>query len=85
MAQPAGESRKTLLLIEPFLERPTSDPPIRWEKWRLQLKFSILARETITLDTLLQPNQRLSHYQLNRSMGRLLKMQRKTQKEMTKE
>ena len=55
MAQPARESRKTPLSIEPFWERPTSDPPIRWEKWRIQVKLAILARENITLDTLLQP------------------------------
>ena len=56
MAQPARESRKTTpLSIEPFWERPTSDPPIRWEKWRIQVKLAIIGRENITLDTLLQP------------------------------
>ena len=43
------------LSIEPFWERATSDPPIRWEKWRIQVKLAIVARENITLDTLLQP------------------------------
>ena len=42
-------------MIEPFCERPTSDPKIRWEKWRIQVKLAVLARENITLDTLLQP------------------------------
>ena len=55
MSQSARESRKTPLSIEPFWERPTSDPPIRWEKWRIQVKLAILARENITIDTLLQP------------------------------
>ena len=55
MAHSARESRKTPLSIEPFLVRPTSDPPKRWEKWRIQVKLAILARENITLDTLLQP------------------------------
>ena len=55
MAQPARESRKTPLSIEPFCERPTSDPPIRREKKRIQIKLAILAGENITLDTLLQP------------------------------
>ena len=55
MAQSARESRKTPLSIEPFWERPTSDPPIRWEKWRIQITLAILARENITIDTLLQP------------------------------
>ena len=51
MAQSARESRKTPLSIEPIWERL----PIRWEKWRIQVKLAILARENITLDTLLQP------------------------------
>ena len=55
MAQSTRESRKTPLSIEPFWERPTSDSQIRWEKWRIQVKLAILARENITLDTLLQP------------------------------
>ena len=53
MAQSARHSRKTPLSIEPFWERHNSDPPIRWEKWRIQVKLAILARENITLDTLL--------------------------------
>ena len=55
MAQPARESRNTPLSIEPFWECPTSDPPIRWEKWRIKVKLAILARENITLDILIQP------------------------------
>ena len=31
-----------------------SHPPIKWEKWWIQVKLAILARENITLDTLLQ-------------------------------
>ena len=55
MAWSARESQKTPLSIEPFWERPTSDPLIRWENWRIQVKLAIPARENITLDTLLQP------------------------------
>ena len=55
MAQSARESRKTPLSIEPFWERPTSDPPMRWEKWRIEVELAISARENITLDTILQP------------------------------
>ena len=58
MTQSAGELRKTPLSFELFWERATSDPPIRWKKWRIQVKLAILAifaRENITLDTLLQP------------------------------
>ena len=62
MAQSAGESRKTPLSIEPFWERPTSDLPIRREKWRIQVKLSILARMNMTLDTLPQPKP--SHVRL---------------------
>ena len=54
MAQSARKSRKTPLSIEPFSDRPTSDPPIRWEKWRIQVKLAFFARENITLDTLLK-------------------------------
>ena len=54
MALPARVSRKTPLSIEPLWERPTLDPPIRCEKWRIQVKLAILARENITLDTLLR-------------------------------
>ena len=59
MAQSAREYPKTALSIEPFLERATSDPPIRWEKWRIQVNLAILARENITLDTLLLPKPTL--------------------------
>ena len=62
MAQSASESRKTPLSIEPFRERPTSDPPIRWGKWRIQVKLAILARENIMLDTL--PQQKPTHVSL---------------------
>ena len=55
MAQPARELRKTPLSIEPFWERAKSDHPIRWEKWRIQVKLEVLARENITFDTLLRP------------------------------
>ena len=55
MAQPARESRNAPLSIEPFWERPTSDSPIRSKTLRIKVKLAILARENITLDTLLQP------------------------------
>ena len=55
MALSARKLRKAPLSIEMFWERATSDPPIRWEKWRIQVKLAILARQNIPLDTLLQP------------------------------
>ena len=54
MAQSASESRKTPLPIEPLRGRVTSEPQIRWENWRIQVKIAMLARENILLDTLLQ-------------------------------
>ena len=53
MAQPA--TKRTPLGIEPFWDKPTPDPPLRWEKWRVQYKLALLAKENIILDTLLGP------------------------------
>ena len=38
--------------IEPFWERPTLEPPLRWEHWQRMLKLAILAKEGISVDTL---------------------------------
>ena len=54
MAQPANESRK------PFCERATSDPPIRWEKWPIQVKLAILnchVNRNTKLLSRMQPNK----------------------------
>ena len=53
MAQPATE--RTPLGIDPFWNKPTLDPPLRWEKRRAQYKLSLLAKENIILDELLGP------------------------------
>ena len=53
MAQPA--TKRTPLGIDPFWDKPTPDPPLRWEKWRVQYKLALLAKENIILDTLLGP------------------------------
>ena len=37
--------------VETFWEKPNSDPPLKWEKWQIQAKLAILAKENITLDT----------------------------------
>ena len=47
-------NRAIPLSIEHFWERATSDPPIRWEKWRIQVKLAILAGENITPNALLK-------------------------------
>ena len=51
MAQSA--TKRTPLRIDPFLDNSTPDPPLRWEKWRVQYKLALLAKENIILETLL--------------------------------
>ena len=51
MAQSAPKER-ALLGIEPFWERPTLEPLLRWERWRIILKLAILARERILIHIL---------------------------------
>ena len=51
MAQSAVKER-SLLGIEPFWEKPTLEPPLRWDRWQIMLKLSILAKEGISIDTL---------------------------------
>ena len=54
MAQSAiKDSGKSPLGIQPFWEKATLEPPLRWEYWRTQLKLAILAREGIEVDLLL--------------------------------
>ena len=55
MAQSATQKR-TPLGIEPFWEKPSTDPPLKWEKWWMQAELALLAKENITLDILLEPN-----------------------------
>ena len=40
MAQPA--TKRTPLGIDPFWDIPRPDPPLRWEKWRVQYKLAML-------------------------------------------
>ena len=51
MAQSAVNER-ALLEIEPFWEKPTPEPPLRWDRWKIMLKLSILAKEGISINTL---------------------------------
>ena len=54
MAQSAvKDSGKSPLGTQPFWEKATLEPPLRWEYWRTQLKLAILAREGIVVDILL--------------------------------
>ena len=51
MVQSAVKER-ALLRIEPFWEKPTLEPPLRWERWQIMLKLAILAKKVISIDTL---------------------------------
>ena len=54
MAQSATKDNgKSPLGIQPFWEKATLEPPLRWEHWRTQLKLAILAREGIIVNLLL--------------------------------
>ena len=53
MAQSAEKS-KTILGLETFWEKPSSNPPTPWEKWRSQLKMALVAKTKIELDALLR-------------------------------
>ena len=52
MAQSATKER-ALLGIEPFWEKPTLEPPLRWDRWQIMLKLAIMAKEGISIDILL--------------------------------
>ena len=52
MAQSATKER-ALLGIEPFWNKPTLEPPLRWDRWQIMLKLAIMAKEGISIDTLL--------------------------------
>ena len=54
MTQSATQKR-TPLGIEPFWEKPSADPPLKWEKWQMQAKLALLAKENIAFDILLEP------------------------------
>ena len=41
--------------LNPFWQKPSPDPPSKWEKLKTQAKLTLLAKENITSDTLLAP------------------------------
>ena len=51
MAQSATKER-ALLGTNSFWDRPTLEPPLRWERWRIILELAILFKEGISIDTL---------------------------------
>ena len=69
MAQSA--TKGTPFGIDPFWDRPTPDPPVRWEKWSVQYKLALLAKENIIVDTLLGPNLRQWNFPLSQYMKKL--------------
>ena len=52
MAESATKER-AILGIEPFWEKPTLEPPLQWDRWQVMLKLAIMAKEGISIDTLL--------------------------------
>ena len=56
MAQSAN--KRTPLGIDPFWDKLTPDSPLRWEKWSVQYKLALLAKENIILGTLSDQNLR---------------------------
>ena len=53
MAQSAAKE-PALFGIETFWEKPTLEPPLRWERWQIMLKLAIMAKEGISIDILLE-------------------------------
>ena len=53
MAQSAAESKKTLLHVDEFWEKPTATPPLTWDVWTQQWKLALLAKEGTQLENLL--------------------------------
>ena len=64
MAQSATKER-SLLGIETFWEKPTLEPPLRWDRWQIMLKLAIMAEEGISIDILLEDPPTRSSYLLN--------------------
>ena len=52
MAQSATKER-VLLGIEPIWEKPTLEPPLRWDRWQIMLKLAIMAEDGVSIDILL--------------------------------
>ena len=62
MARSANKRKP--LGIDAFWDKPTPDPTLRWEKWRVQYNLALLAEENIILDTLLGPKPEMLDLQL---------------------
>ena len=49
-------NKRNALGTDAYWDKPTHDPPLWCENWRVQYKLVLLANENIILDTLLGPN-----------------------------
>ena len=50
----SATKERALLRIEPFGEKPTLEPPLRWDRWQIMQKLAIMAKEGISIDILLE-------------------------------
>ena len=83
MAQTAVKER-ALLGIEPFREKSTLEPPLRWDRWQIMLKLSIIEKESISIEILLEDPRTRSFYLLNLYMRIILKIAHLRAKEIEK-
>ena len=51
----SATQKRTPPCIEPFCDKPSADTPLKWEKWQMQAKLALLAKENFNLDILLEP------------------------------
>ena len=52
-------NKQTPLGIFAFCDKPIPYPPVRWEKWGVQYKLALLAKESIILGTFLEPKPQM--------------------------
>ena len=57
---------RTALGLQPFWDKPSSNPPISGEKWSSQLKMALVAKTNIEIDELLQERPTTAIYPPNR-------------------
>ena len=48
------DKERALLGIEPFWEKPTIEPPLSWDRRQIMLKLTIIAKEGISINILLE-------------------------------
>ena len=84
LAQPVVKER-ALFGIEPVWEKPTLEPPLRWDRWQIMLKLAIVPKEGISIDTLREdPLRTRLLYPLNLYTRIMLKIAHPRSKEIGK-